>query len=156
IWHKSEHKLVELAMASAKALREAWQRLEQRVQQLPGVTLEGYLVAPYIDDGIEAFLGFTRDPESGPIAVMGPGGVRAELYGSAAMRRLPLPLTAANVEKALEKSALGRLVRGYRGDRPGDLDSFVQLVVTAGKIVAELGPALKELDLNPISIRRAG
>jgi hypothetical protein len=29
-------------------------------------------------------------------------------------------------------------------------------VVTAGKIVTELGPALKELDLNPISIRPAG
>jgi hypothetical protein len=110
----------------------------------------------HIDDGIEAFLGFTRDPEFGPIAVMGPGGVHAELYGSEAMHHLPLPLTAAKVEKALEKSALGRLARGYRGEPRGDLDSFVHLVVTAGKIVAELGPALKELDLNPISIRPTG
>ena len=43
-----------------------------------------------------------------------------------------------------------------RGGPQGDLDAFVQLVVTAGKIVTELGPALKELDLNPISIRPAG
>src|SRR6185295_5079470 len=62
IWHKSEMKLVELAIGSAVALREAWQRIERRIEQLSGVVLEGYLVAPYIDDGIEAFLGFTRDP----------------------------------------------------------------------------------------------
>jgi acyl-CoA synthetase (NDP forming) len=156
IWHKSEMKLVELAIGSAVALREAWERLERRIEQLSGVVLEGYLVAPHIGDGIEAFLGFTRDPEFGPIAVMGPGGVHAELYGSGAMRHLPLPLTAAKVEKALEKSALGRLARGYRGGPRCDLDSFVQLAVTAGRIVAELGPALKELDLNPIGIRPAG
>src|SRR5262249_12232201 len=135
IWHKSEHQLVELAIGSPTALRQAWQRLEHRVEGLSGAALEGYLVAPYMDGGSEPFLGFTRDPEFGPIAVMGPGGVHAELYGSAAMSHLPLPLTAAKVERALEQSVLGRLARGYRGGSHGDLDAFVRLVVTAGTIV---------------------
>jgi acetyltransferase len=120
------------------------------------VALEGYLVAPYIDDGIEALLGFTRDPEFGPVAVIGPGGVQAELYGQAAMRHLPLPLTPAKVAKAVEMSALGKLVRGYRGEAPADVDAFVRLVIEAARIVVDLGAGLKELDLNPVRIRTAG
>src|SRR5690606_19171117 len=101
IWHKSEHALVELGIDSPAALRASWERVEQRVARLPGVALEGYLVAPHIHDGIEAFLGFTRDPEFGPIGVIGPGGVQAELYGQAAMRHLPLPFTPAKVAQAV-------------------------------------------------------
>ncbi len=156
IWHKSEHGLVELGIDSPAALRAAWERVEQRVARVPGVTLEGYLVAPHIHDGIEAFLGFTRDPEFGPIGVIGPGGVQAELYGQAAMRHLPLPLTPAKVAQAVETSMLGKLVHGYRGQAPVDVDAFVRLVVEAARIVAGLGSGLKELDLNPVRIRTAG
>jgi acyl-CoA synthetase (NDP forming) len=156
IWHKSEHGLVELAIDTPAALRAARARLEQRLAHMPGVTPEGYLIAPYIDDGIEAFLGFTRDPEFGPVAVIGPGGVQAELYGQAAMLHLPLPLTPAKVARAVETSTLGKLARGYRGAAPADVDAFVRLVVEAARIVAELGPRLKELDLNPVRIRTAG
>jgi acetate---CoA ligase (ADP-forming) len=156
IWHKSEHKLVELAIDSPAALRAAWERLEQRVVQIPGVALEGYLLAPYIDDGIEAFVGFIRDPEFGPVAVIGPGGVQAELYGQAAMCHLPLPLTPAKVSKAVEMSALGKLAGGYRGGARVDVEAFVRLVVEAARIVVALGPGLKELDLNPVRIRTAG
>ncbi|MGH8662876.1 MAG: acetate--CoA ligase family protein, partial [Burkholderiales bacterium] len=156
-WHKSERKLVELAIETQAALRAAWGRLEQRVAQLPGVVaLEGYLVAPYIADGIEALLGFTRDPEFGPVAVIGPGGVQAELYGQSAMRHLPLPLTPARVATAVERSVLGKLVRGYRGEAPADVDAFIRLAVETGRIVADLGPGLKELDLNPVRVRPVG
>jgi hypothetical protein len=156
IWHKTEHKLVELAIDSPEALRAAWERLEQRVAQMPGVALEGFLVAPCIEDGIEAMLGFTRDPEFGLIAIIGPGGVHAELYGQAAMRHVPLPLTPAKVANALETSALGKLVHGYRGSAPADVDAFVRFAVEAGRAAAALGPGLKELDLNPVRIRTAG
>jgi acyl-CoA synthetase (NDP forming) len=156
IWHKSEHKLLELAIGTQAALRAAWERLTLRVAQMPDVALEGCLVAPYITEGIEALLGFTRDPEFGPVAIIGPGGVHAELYGESAMRHLPLPLTPSRVATAIERSVLGKLVRGYRGEAAADLDAFVRLVVETARIVVELGPGLKELDLNPVRIRPAG
>jgi hypothetical protein len=156
IWHKSDHRLLELAIGSSAELCAAWRRLERRVTEVPSVELDGFLVARYIDGGLEAFLGFSRDPEFGPIAILGPGGVHAELYGPGAMCHLPLPLTKEALEESLETSLLARLARGYRGGLACDFAAFVDFVVDAARIVAELGPGLKELDLNPVKIRPVG
>jgi acyl-CoA synthetase (NDP forming) len=135
IWHKSENQLLELGIASESELSIAWRRLEERVQALKDVELDGFLVAPYIKDGVEALVGFSRDPEFGPIAVVGPGGVLAELFGKSAMRHLTLPL---------------------RGGETHDLDAFADLVAATAAMVSDVGDSIEELDLNPVKILAKG
>lgn len=156
IWHKSENQLIELGIENREALRDAWQHLRQRVDGLQGILLDGFLVGTFLQEGIEAIVGFSRDPEFGPIAVIGSGGVLAELFGSAGMRHLALPLTAEQVVHALKISPLGKLIAGYRGSAPLDLDAFASLVSAASAMVEELGDAFEELDLNPIKILPQG
>ena len=156
IWHKSENQLVELDIKNRDALYEAWLRLRQRVARLQGIKLDGFLVGKFLAGGIEAIVGVSRDPEFGPIAVVGPGGVLAELFGSAGMRHLALPLTADKVVHALKDTPLGRLSAGYRGSEPLDLDAFAALVAAAAAMAVELGDEFQELDLNPVKILPAG
>ena len=134
----------------------AWQRLDERVRALENVELDGFLVAPYIKDGVEALVGFSRDPEFGPIAVVGPGGVLAELFGPAAMRHLTLPLDRTKVIQALANTPLGTLIAGFRGGETHDLDAFADLVSATAAMVAELGDSIEELDLNPVKILAKG
>lgn len=156
IWHKSENRLLALGIANQNELVAAWQRLDERVRALENVELDGFLVAPYIKDGVEALVGFSRDPEFGPIAVVGPGGVLAELFGPAAMRHLTLPLDRTKVIQALANTPLGTLIAGFRGGETHDLDAFADLVSATAAMVAELGDSIEELDLNPVKILANG
>lgn len=156
IWHKSENQLIELNVKDGAELAAAWGRLQVRLERLQGIELDGILVAAFLADGIEAIVGFTRDAEFGPIAVVGPGGVLAELFGPAGMRHIALPLTAEKVEQAIADSPLQKLIAGYRGSAACDLQAFSSLVATTAAMVSELGEDLLELDLNPVKILPAG
>jgi len=156
ILHKSEQRLVELGLRNDDELRAAWERLAGRVAMLSNVELEGCLVAPYIDDGIEAIVGFTRDPEFGLTCVVGPGGVLAELFGAEGMCHFVLPLSRARLERAIDASPLAQLLGGYRGGEPCDRAAFIELVLDAGRIASGLGSKLAALDLNPVKVRTRG
>lgn len=156
IWHKSEHRLLELDIKNSEELSSAWARLEQRVGALKNIDLDGFLVASHLSDGVEALVGFSRDPEFGPVAVIGPGGILAELFGPTAMRHIPLPITPGKVIHALEGSPLAKLIQGFRGSEPHDLKAFAALVSTTAAMVFELGDDLMELDLNPVKILPQG
>jgi acyl-CoA synthetase (NDP forming) len=156
IWHKSEHNLLELGIATREDLRTAWRRLEQRLDALEGMAAEGFLVGAFLSGGVEAFLGFSRDREFGHFAILGAGGVLAELFGNAGMRHLPLPLNARDVRRALEGTPLHKLLSGYRGAPPCDIDAFIDLILTAADCVMAFGDGLDELDLNPVKILPRG
>jgi len=156
ILHKSEQRLVELGVRNEDELHAAWDRLVGRVSNLVSVQFEGCLVSPYIDDGVEAIVGFSRDPEFGLICILGPGGVFAELFGAEGMCHLTLPMSRARVERAIDASPLAKLLGGYRGAEPCDREAFVDFVLDAGSIASKLGPKLSALDLNPVKVRTRG
>jgi acetate---CoA ligase (ADP-forming) len=156
IWHKSEQHLVELDIRTENDLRAAWRRLDDRLATLKNIVLDGFLVSPYIRDGVEAIVGFARDPEFGLMGIIGPGGRFAELYGADAMRYLTLPISQESLVIALEGSPLVTLARGYRGGEACDYAEFIRFVTDAGRVACELGEQLVELDLNPVKIRAHG
>ena len=62
----------------------------------PEAQLDGILVQPMVSGLAEVLVGYRRDPETGPIVVLGIGGVLAELYGDAAVRPAPVDATMAH------------------------------------------------------------
>jgi len=153
IWHKSEQRLVELNIRDETDLRTSWRRLHERQTSLQNVEVEGILMSPYIDDGVDVIIGFTRDPEFGLLCVLGPGGVFAELFGADGMRHLTLPISPNEVVRALETGPLGKLLDGYRGGEKCDRSALVRYILEAGRVALELGSHLVELDLNPVRVR---
>jgi len=152
IWHKTEHRLLELNISDPVTFRNAWAQLEERIRQLDNVTVDGHLVSSCMREGVEAYLGFVRDPEFGPVAILGPGGIHAELFGPAGMCHLPLPLERDRVKRAVASGVLGKLLTGYRGMEAHDAEAFVDLICAAGSAIAALGNTLTEVDLNPVRI----
>ncbi|HZR95747.1 MAG TPA: GNAT family N-acetyltransferase, partial [Gaiellaceae bacterium] len=134
--HKTESGGVALNLTEAEAVRAAAERIG-----LPVV------VQQYVTGGAELLAGAVQDPVFGPLVAFGPGGVYAELIGSAQFRLAPL--TDIDARELVRSGKAGRLVAGFRGKPPADEDALVDLLLRLSKLVEEI-PEVAELDLNPV------
>ncbi len=143
--------------AAAAELLEQGRRLDRRLGEGigegigqgigQGIGLGGLLVEPMLPAGLELIVGLKRDPQFGPLVLVGLGGVLAELLDDVAIELAPIdPATAGAM---LDRLRGARLLAGLRG-RPGaDRAALIELLVA----VARLGwgrPDLLEIDLNPV------
>jgi acetyl-CoA synthetase len=131
--------------AAAGELLEQGRRLDRRIGE--GIGLHGLLVEPMLPAGLELIVGLKRDPQFGPLVLVGLGGVLAELLDDVAVELAPIdPATAGAM---LDRLRGARLLAGWRGRPDADRAALVEFLVA----VARLGwarPALLEIDLNPV------
>src|SRR5207244_7191655 len=81
VTHKSDIGGVMLDIKSESELRDAYERLEQKLAKArPDDTLDRVLIAQQVSGGVELVLGVQRDPEVGTVLMFGTGGVLLELH----------------------------------------------------------------------------
>jgi acyl-CoA synthetase (NDP forming) len=134
--HKTETGGIALDLSDEDAVRDAVHRIGPPV-----------VVQPMIGGGAELLAGLVQDPVFGPLVAFGPGGVFAELIGEAEFRIAPL--TDVDAEELVLGGKAGRLVGGFRGAPPADVNALVDLLHRLARLGLEL-PAVAELDLNPV------
>jgi acyl-CoA synthetase (NDP forming) len=101
--HKSDAGGVRVGLADADALAAAWSDMERRLSP-PEYSVEA--MAP-IADGIELIVGARRDPRFGPVALVGLGGIYAELLGDVGVALAPLDRgEAVRLLESLQGAAL--------------------------------------------------
>ncbi|TKK84401.1 hypothetical protein FDA94_30155 [Herbidospora galbida] len=94
-----------------------------------------------------------NDPVTGPLVVVGYGGVVAELTGDRACRVPPLgPETAAEMIADLRCSPL---LYGYRDHPRADTTALGELLIQVGRLVATL-PEVTSVDLSPVTVSSKG
>lgn len=151
--HKTEVGGVVLGIAHGAALRVAAMEMLARVQmKAPDATLTGFLVQPMAKGLAEAILGFRRDPETGPVVLVGAGGVMAELHHDIALRSAPVGLDEA---RAMIEEVKGlKPLAGWRGLPKGDLDALARAIVAVSRLAAMAEVA--EAEINPLIIHAEG
>ena len=137
--HKTDLGGVALDLRDVAQVREAVERIGAPV-----------IVQPFVRTGTELLAGAMQDPVFGPLVGFGPGGAYAELIGEIGFRIAPIDVLDAR-ELVLDGKA-GRLVAGFRGAEPADVDSLVDLLLRLSQLVEDF-PEVAELDLNPILAR---
>lgn len=142
--HKSDQGAVVLDVRDSKDVRHACARI---LEKLPATT--GFIVAEQVRVQHEILLSFETDPEVGPYVAVGHGGTTAELYPSIAI--LPPRCSREDIQKALETIPLGTILQGWRGGTAADMEAVVKAVQTMGIVAAELGTALKSIEINPLA-----
>jgi len=151
--HKTEVGGVALNIADAAALAEVAAAMRARVTAAaPGAKITGMLVQPMAKGLAEAILGFRRDPEVGPVVLLGAGGVLSELHRDIALRLAPVDLDTAR-EMIAEVRALKPL-SGWRNLPLGDLEALAQAVVAASRLAAV--EQVAEAEINPLIVGRPG
>ncbi len=146
VHHKTEADGVRLGLADAAAVGAAYDDLAERLG--PRVLVQRQV------EGVEVALGIVRDPLLGPLVVVAPGGTLVELLAERAVA-LP-PVDRETAREMVGGLRVARLLAGYRGSPPADLDALVDTVVALGQLALELGDHLAAVDLNPVVVGPAG
>jgi acetate---CoA ligase (ADP-forming) len=149
IAHKSDIGGVALNLEGDAAVADAFRRIMAVAPT--GARVDGVLVAPMRSDGLELFVGCTRDPQWGPVIAVGLGGVWVEVLQDVALR--PLPIDAAEVKRMLAELRAHKLLHGIRGMPPVDLDALAAVIARIGDAAVALGPDLEALEVNPLWVR---
>jgi acetate---CoA ligase (ADP-forming) len=141
IAHKSDVGGVVLGIHGPDALQAAYQDLAERLGRR-------VLVCETIPAGPELSLGLARDPELGPLLVVGAGGVLVELLADRAVA-LP-PVSARQAHQMLGTLRVARLLAGVRGQPAADLNAAAAAITSLSQLATELGDVLEALDINPL------
>lgn len=145
--HKTEQAALRLGLRDAGAVGSAAAELLARGERL--------LVERMVEGGVaELIVGIARDPVLGLHLVLGAGGVLAELVADRVV--LLLPSSAEEVRTAIGSLRVARLLAGFRGQPPGDLEAAVQAVLAIQRFALDHLQALEELDVNPLIVRPEG
>jgi acyl-CoA synthetase (NDP forming) len=153
--HKSDIGGVYLRARTASEVEAAARQvLDKARRNCPGAAVDGILVQEMVEDGVEFILGMTYDATFGPLVVCGAGGVTVEIFKDAAVL-LP-PVTAEDVQAALGTLKVSKMLGGFRGSAPKDVDALVDCCVRFGEFVAATDGAFAAIDLNPVFVRARG
>lgn len=145
--HKSDQGGVIVGISDAEQLRRMYALLSGRLG--PDV-----LVAPMVDVGIEMFLGLKRDPQFGPVVLLGFGGVLAETIADAQFA-LP-PFDAAHARRCVDRMKLRQLLDGVRGAPAVNVDAYCKLAASFSTMAYALREVLAEIDVNPVIVNEGG
>ncbi len=146
--HKSDVGAVKLNIAGEAAVRRACEEIAAAVEQA-GHELTGYLVTTMLRPDAELIVGLQRDPEFGPMVMVGAGGVLVELMKDVQLR--PAPLSPEQAATMLDGLKCGPLLDGWRGGKPVDRARLIDILVRVGQLAVQM-PGLTELDINPLFI----
>jgi hypothetical protein len=152
IAHKSDIGAVSLNVEGDTAVQRGYAQIMDAVRtHRPDAHVDGVLVAPMRARGVELLVGFTRDPQWGPVLAVGLGGVWVEVLQDVALRLLPVD--AGEVKRMLLGLRGAKLLSGQRGIPAADLDALASAITRIGDAVLCLGPELDAMDVNPLWVR---
>jgi len=143
---KSEVNGIRIGLKNEKELKKAVLELLQIRDA------EGVLIEEMAKPGIEVIVGGVVDDQFGPVVMFGLGGVFVELFKDVAFALAPVKNEDAFW---LVRQVKGyRLLEGYRGRSPVDIDILLKMIVKVSGMIAT--GLIKEIDLNPICLYPEG
>ena len=101
-----------------------------------------------IPAGVEIMVGARVDPQLGPLIVAGIGGTLVELLKDTAIELAPVTQMEARAMLLRLKGA--RLLTGFRGSRPVDVDRLADIVCRLSEFASDHADRIAELDVNPL------
>jgi acetyltransferase len=149
ISHKTDVGGVVLGLDTAERVRAAAAAMLARVGAArPDARLEGFVVQRMAaGEASELLLGMVRDPQFGPLVVVGFGGIYVEVLDDTAARLAPLD--RAEARRMLDELRMAPALRGARNRPAVDLDALADAVCRFAAL-AEAAPELAELEINPL------
>lgn len=152
ISHKSDIGGVILDVCSVREVEDAWDQIELATQKAGG-TMKGVLIQEMISNTPEAITGIIRDDQFGPMVLFGSGGTDVELYKDVNMTIAPF-----NKEQALDLMKQTRIftkLNGWRNFPEGDIDAVTKVLSALSQLATDF-PEIKELEINPLAVKRKG
>ncbi|MDQ3838400.1 MAG: acetate--CoA ligase family protein [Thermoproteota archaeon] len=146
IVHKTEVHGVKTQLRTTDEVLEAFSDLHDRLSQR--FPIKGVLLEKMSSPGLELIVGLQNDPTFGPIIMLGLGGVYTEILNDVSFR--VLPISKHDALEMVESLKGNKILKGYRGSAPVNLDMLTELIVNIGSLGMKLAPFVESIDFNPI------
>ncbi len=155
ILHKTEAGGVVMNITTESDAVEAFQHIMSSCRSFKSdAKINGVLAQEMIPRGIEIIIGIKNDIQYGPMILCGLGGVFVEVFRDVALS--PCPVSLNEAKKMLSGLKAYKLLTGYRGAIPKDVDALAQAMVAVSKYAAKNKDSVAEIDLNPVFVYDAG
>jgi acetyl coenzyme A synthetase (ADP forming)-like protein len=154
ITHKSDVGGVVLGLNSADEVKQAFNDIRIRLAKKGRKNeMQGVMVQKMVEEGVEAIVGVTQDPNFGPLIMFGSGGVYAELMKDVVLKLQPI--TDLDAKEMISSIKMARLFKGFRGSPPADTGAVQELLLRLSTMVDDI-PQISELDFNPVKVMPQG
>lgn len=155
ILHKTEAGGVKLNLHDEAEAAAAYREILANVaERMPGRAVDGVLIQEMAPYGVELIIGVTNDRQFGPMVLVGMGGVFVEVFKDASL--YPAPMNKWEAESMVKKLKGFRLLEGFRGSEPCDIDALTNMIVKISEYAYEHRDEIKEMDLNPVFVYPQG
>jgi acyl-CoA synthetase (NDP forming) len=152
--HKTEAGAVRLDVSAADLAAASRALLASARAYNKDARIAGILVQRMERGLAEVIVGYRRDPEVGPVIMLGAGGAAAEIAGEPCVRLAPVSLDEAR-EMIDSVRALAPL-RGYRNLPPGDCAALAQAVRALSLLALLETRTVAEAEINPLIVKAEG
>jgi acyl-CoA synthetase (NDP forming) len=152
--HKTDVGMVRLNVPVASVRREAERMLEDARTKFPAARIDGVLVQRMEHGIAEAIVGYRRDPEVGPVVLLGAGGTAAELRRSFCVRIAPV--TVAQAEAMIDEVRDLAVLRGYRNLPRADCAALANAIVALSLLAVLDARSVSEAEINPLIVKEEG
>ncbi len=156
ILHKSDAGGVRIGLKNTGEV-EAAIRAMMRLPAIGGARIDGFLLEEMAPAGQEVVIGGLRDPQFGPLVMVGLGGIFVEVLADVAFRICPISrLDAGEMLDELKGAAL---LRGARGRKPVSREAIVDALLKIGGeggLLMTHADEIVEADINPLIVSESG
>lgn len=139
--HKTESGGVRLNLSNSENIKNFF--MEKSVEN----AFEGILVEKMVK-GTELIFGSKNDPQFGTVVMAGLGGINVEIYKDVVF--MLAPVTQEQALKALMSLKGIKLLTGFRGSAPSDLNAAASQLSLFSEVALSLAGRAESIDLNPV------
>lgn len=151
IAHKTERGLVRLKLANRAAVEQAASELLAMATPEDGAVQ--LLIAKMIDGSRELIVGMVHDPSFGKTAMLGVGGIFAEVIQDVVFA--PMPIDAVTAKGMIEALKYQSFLEDFRGEESVDTEALSRALVALSTACDE-HPKIVSIDINPLIVQRDG
>ncbi len=152
ILHKSDAGGVKINLRSAAEVKAAIEGM-LAAPKIKGARIEGFLVEEMAPAGHELVIGGLRDPQFGPLVMVGLGGIFVEILKDVSFRLCPI--TRIDAEEMLDELKGAAILKGARGGKPASRDAIIEVLLKMGGdngLLMQHAADISEADINPLIV----
>ncbi len=156
ILHKSDAGGVKLNLNSAAEAADAIRQM-MNAPALRDARIDGFLLEEMAPAGQEVVVGAVRDPQFGPLVMVGLGGIFVEVLADVAFRICPI--TRLDAREMLAELKGAAVLKGARGRKPASHEAIVDVLLKIGGeggLLLSHADDFREADINPLIVSETG
>lgn len=156
ILHKSDAGGVRVNVKSAAEAEEVIAAM-MKAPAVANARVDGFLIEEMAPAGQEIVVGGLRDPQFGPLVMVGLGGVFVEVLADVSFRICPI--NRLDAQEMLTELKGAAILDGVRGGKPVSRDAIVDVLMKVGGdggLLMQHSADIQEADLNPVIVSDTG